>query len=58
MDVYNYYIHVVKYNEELLEAYQSHIAYHLAQLNYLMKQVDEYNTGAYTVLLRVLLDIY
>ena len=58
MDVYNYYIHVVKYNEELIEAYQSHIAWHLAHLNYLMKAVEESNTMAYTILLRVLLDIY
>ena len=58
MDVYNYYIHVVKYNEELLEAYQSHIAWHLAHLNYLMKRVDQYNTDAYAVLLSVLLRIY
>ena len=58
MNLYNYYIHVVKHNEEILENYQSTIAYKLARLNYLMKIVDESNTRAYTGLLYWLLQIY
>ena len=58
MSLYNYYIHVVKHNEEILENYQSIISYKLARLNYLMKIVDESNTRAYTSLLYWLLQIY
>ena len=57
MILYNYYIKVVKHNEEYLEWYQGKLNVKISILNYLKNYVKAHNTAAYKYLLDRLLEI-